>query len=174
MRHGRPAGAVRFLTDAQMFLSSYAFLFVLFGLRVENAAVRWTSFCLALLGVVIVALFLSGARANAGATFTLARVENRGADVASYLVTYLLPFIVIDAKSWGDYAAYVIFIVVVGAVYINSDMIYVNPLLYVFGRKVVSIEAGDGTRGMCIVRTIPSPGTDVQLVRIRDFLYVQT
>ena len=164
---------MRMLTDAQMFLSSYAFLFVLFGLRIDNGTVRWVSFGLAFLGVAIVATFLSATRRLQAYSVTLTRVENRGADVASYLVTYLLPFLVVDPRQLLDYVAYAVFVIVVGVVYTNSDMIYVNPLLYVFRRKVVYIEGDGETRGICIALAIPNIDKQLWVVRVRDSLYVE-
>jgi hypothetical protein len=42
------------------------------------------------------------------------RVEDRGAEVAGYLASYILPFVVVPEPGWSDLVGYAIFLVVRG------------------------------------------------------------
>jgi len=68
-------------------------------------------------------------------------VQSRDADLAGYLVGYLLPFVGAVAVDWQDVLAFVLFFAFVGIIYVNSRMIYVNPLLAIAGYHLYEVQA---------------------------------
>lgn len=109
-----------------MFLSSYAPLFAILAIRVESAPVRWVCVALAAAGIAALIAILTLNRRTAPAQSTLTAVRNAGAEAASYLAGYLLPFLVVAQPTVWDLTAYALFLAVVGLVTIKTGVIQVN------------------------------------------------
>lgn len=69
----------------------------------------------------------------------------RGEAVAGYLVSYLLPVIVLEPRASSDVAAVVVFLVALSVVYTRADLHYLNPLLPLLGYRIweLTVEAPD-------------------------------
>jgi hypothetical protein len=132
-----------------LFLSSYSPVFVLLALRAYGrvCAVVVLALVLLVLAIAGVALFLSIARRTEAQTMKVLSVQSRDTDLAGYLVAYLLPFVGVLAADWRDVLALALFIVFVGIVYVNSRMIYVNPLLAAFGYHLILVTATTDASG---------------------------
>jgi hypothetical protein len=126
-----------------LFLSSYAPVFVLLALRAYErvCAVVVLSLTLLVLALFGTVAFLLVARMKSPQQMTVISVEQRDGDLAGYLVAYLLPFLGFPASDWRDVLAIALFITFVGIVYVNSRMIYVNPLLALFGYHLILVRA---------------------------------
>jgi hypothetical protein len=130
-----------------LFMSSYTPLFLLVALRsignsdVLTAASGFLSLC----GTGGTVLFLVTVRKKTPGNYQLIEVENRDPDVTAYAATYLLPFLTVFSGSWQDLTSLAGFVAILGVVYVRSRLIYVNPLLAVFGYRlwrVIPITAG--------------------------------
>ena len=121
-----------------LFLSSYAPLFGLLAVRFEPRWLWISCPCSPLLGVVSLWLLL---RLDA----RLARTPPAGVcpgcrrGAAGYLATYLLPFLTVATPTVRDVLAYAGFLLVTAVVNIRSAVAQVNPLLYLFGYRVLSV-----------------------------------
>lgn len=162
----------RMIVDIQLFFSSYAPLFVMLGLRFQSTPLRIICFMIGAGGALCLLLILWQIRRGAPKRYRIERVEDRGDDVAGYLVTYLLPFLTIAEPSAGDIAAYAVFIAIVGVVYVRTGLIYVNPLLYVMGFRLFSVTASPGLDAMLIAKKQPVAGQEVWVSRFRSHLFV--
>ncbi len=159
--------------DIQLFISSYALLFVLLGLRFHGLPLRLSCFAIGATGIIALILIVRGIGHDEPETRRIERVDDRGADVAGYLVTYLLPFLAVAEPTVEDVAAYVLFIVIVGVIYVRSGMIYVNPLLYLFGYRLFSVTTRPGFDAMLIDKQPPVIGRDIWVARVRSHLFVR-
>ncbi len=121
-----------------LFFSSYTPLFVLLGLRsIERSdAILAASGALTMLGGAGTLLFMWTAQRKQAGIFTLLEVENRDPDVAAYAATYLLPFLAVFSGAWQDVVSLAAFIGLLGAIYVRSRLIYVNPLLTLLGFRL--------------------------------------
>jgi hypothetical protein len=122
----------RLVIDIRLFFSSYAPLFVLLGLRFEGMGLRIPCFALGALFALDLCLIMQQLRRGSPMKYRIQHVEDRGADVAGYVVTYLLPFLTVASPRGWDLAAYGLFIAIVGVIYVRSGLIYVNPLRRAF------------------------------------------
>jgi hypothetical protein len=161
------------LLNGRLFLSSYSPLFCLLGLRFENRNLAIACFLIAILsaGDLYLNLFLS--RRIAPGSYVVTNVEDRGAEVAGYLATYLLPFLTVPQPTVRELAAYGLFILVAGLIYVRSQMVQVNPLLYVFGLRLSSIQTEGGLSSYLISRSTPKVGSTLRAVRLRNYLLLQ-
>ncbi|HEV2857647.1 MAG TPA: hypothetical protein VGW80_04505 [Solirubrobacterales bacterium] len=126
-----------------LFLSSYTPVFLILALTEYGVSCVLFLLSIALLiaGVLGVALFAAVASRRTRQRMTVVDIEARDADLAGYLVGYLLPFVGIGADNWRDVAAFVLFFVFLGIVYVNSRMIYVNPILALLGYHLYEVKA---------------------------------
>jgi hypothetical protein len=144
-----------------LFLSSYAPLFALLAIRFDQAWL-WIS-CALLAGVGVGALWLLlrlDARSAPG-PHVLASANDAGPAAAAYLAGYLLPFLVIPTPTVRDVIAYVGFLAVAAAIHLRSSVVQVNPLLYVFGYRVLSVTDEQGLRAYMITRHTVSTGEQI-------------
>ena len=119
------------------FLSSYAALWVMLGLRFSSPVARaaligFGAVCMAYVAFV---LLRSGKERASNTTLTI--VGDGGAEVSGYLAAYLLPFLTVAKPGPFDVASYVIFVLVAGLVYVRSGLMQINPTVYVMGRRVL-------------------------------------
>jgi hypothetical protein len=130
-----------------LFLSSYMPLFFLVGLRSIDGSDGITIGCgvLVLAGAAGTTLFLSTATKKSRGRYRIIDVQKRDGDVAAYAATYLLPFVTVFSDDWRDILSLAAFVVFLGVLYVRSRLIYVNPLLAIFGYhlwQVIAVTAG--------------------------------
>jgi hypothetical protein len=119
-----------------LFLSSYAPLFAL--LAWTNRSTSWVWIVLtvvAALSVAALGLVLLTKVGDVGPRLVVARSSPDDGDVMAYVSTYLIPFLGLDLGKGTGIVVFVGFLLVVGVVYVNSNMLFVNPLLSLAGYR---------------------------------------
>lgn len=142
-------------TRILLFLSSYAPLLVIFGVR--NFFSRhwewgWGFIALAVLAVVILLIYLQIVQSSAPYSVNVVQVSTRSGETMSYIVTYLLPFLGVDFSKPNDAISMGIFFLVIGIIYVNSNLIYINPVLNILGFNLFEIETDTEKVGTLISR----------------------
>jgi Ni/Fe-hydrogenase subunit HybB-like protein len=134
---------------ALLFLSSYSPLFILLALRTfHKSAPMFILSCTALgIAIVGIALFAIAARLRSAETHRVLSAEARDGDLAGFAATYLLPFLGIFGAGWRDVLALALFIVLIGVIYVQSRMIFVNPVLIVFGYHIYFVQTTTAPSG---------------------------
>lgn len=156
-----PIGCQDWLARGLLFLSSYAILFGVLGVQfLGNWWPATIAFALCLAGFAILATMVRWAHHGSPDPYRIERVRDQGSDIAGYVVGYLLPLMVDDASPRKLFAV-AIFIAVVGTIYVRSDLVSINPLLYVFGYRVLEVTTGAGERRFLIARHAPIAQTKV-------------
>jgi hypothetical protein len=151
-----------------LFLSGYAPLFALLAIRFQLLGLTLGCAGLAVLGMGSLLLLLRlDARATPG-VHRLQRVKDAGAEAGAYLGAYLLPFLTVSTPTIRDVIAYAGFILVAGAVYLHSSVVQINPLLYLFGYRVVHVVDSNGLRAYLVTRRRPDVGQRIAATRFRD------
>jgi hypothetical protein len=124
----------RLLFRITLFLSSFSPLFALMAFANRGIPVAlWLLIGACVLGIgglVAVMVVLSS---QTGAAITVSRVVPKDGEVLSYVAAYLVPFFGVDLSNSNDVVLFCGFLVVLCIVYINSNMIFVNPLLSIAG-----------------------------------------
>ena len=70
----------------------------------------------------------------------LISTEPRQSDTAAYVVTYLFPFVAAPTNSVQDWLTYLVFIGILLALYVSSDLISINPLLALGGLRLYRVD----------------------------------
>ena len=158
-----------------MFFSSYAPLFGL--LAYTNHATSWAFWILiaitaaSALGLIAVMLSHLG---ETGPRLVVAHARPQDADVLAYIATYLIPFFGLDLSHRHQAIAFAAFVVVLMIVYVNSNMLFVNPLLSLAGYHTFEIEDRDGHSYSLIARRRDvAPGVTLQPSQITRTLRLE-
>jgi hypothetical protein len=163
------------MTACLWFLSSYAPLWAMLGLRFHPLGLRIGCFVLAALsaGVVTLLLYRRGGERPTDTPLTIS--GDAGADVSGYLAAYLLPFLVVGAPSATDVAAYVVFILVAGLIYVRSGLMQINPTVYLLRWRVLrgSVPAGRSRKEVFLItRADRRVGDELRAERFADRVYI--
>jgi len=161
------------LLRVRLFFSSYAPLFALLALRFEDKPLRIACALLAGGGVLTLAFLLHALKKKNATPYKIERVADQGPEVAGYIASYLSPFVLSTKPSVWDLIAYALFLLVVGVVYVRSNMVQVNPLLYVLSYRVVEVTTSDDWNGYLISRRKPSVGDQVLVSRFVNTLALE-
>ncbi|MFL5912949.1 MAG: hypothetical protein ACJ768_20580 [Gaiellaceae bacterium] len=127
-----------------MFLSSYAPLFVL--LAYVNRCSAWTwrvLVAIAAASVLGLALVMLEKAREQGPELKVAHSKPQDGEVLAYIATYLIPFLGLDLTSSNDIVLFCGFMTVLMLVYINSNMLLVNPLLSIAGYHAFEVTDPD-------------------------------
>ncbi len=168
------ATASDLIVELALFLCSYAPLFLILAIRFTEhwlEALCGGLFVLGLGGGLAVVLRYRGV---SGRSWTATRVEDRGAEVAGYLASYILPFVVVPEPSWRDLVGYAIFFLVAATIYIRSGMLQINPTLYLFGWRVFAVSLGDRWTGYALARGSLARGDSIEVRRVTERVFVAT
>lgn len=159
-----------------LFFSSYAPLFLIVAMR------GWQdSHCLAIgLGVVSVVavlvlfVFLRTARKLEADRIKVDSVASRDGDAMSYIVTYLLPFLAVKLNDMTDIGSLGMVLLVIAILYVNSNMIYTNPVLNIAGYHVFEIHDADGkTTALICKRAYIRTGSEIDVISLGDYVLLE-
>jgi hypothetical protein len=157
-----------------LFLSSYSALFFILALRFDRAPLAIGSGALAALGIAAAFWILGAERAKGSAAYEIAKTEDQGAEVTGYIATYLLPFVTLAQPTDRDVVSYLLFLCISALVYTGSDMLQVNPILYLMRRRVVKVTTPKGWVAYLITSSAPMPGETIQATTLASRVLVQT
>jgi hypothetical protein len=131
-----------------LFFSSYFPLFLIIGILLFSKS--WiATVVIVLLDVFFVCtlwLYLRACkRTNQHSFIKLCAYRQRDSEAMSYIASYVVPFASFSLDAIPQVLALAIFILMLLLLYVNSNMIYVNPLLNLMGYHLYEIEVEHGT-----------------------------
>jgi hypothetical protein len=158
-----------------MFLSSYSPLFALLAFTNRHVRGAWEILAAvsvaSLLGLGVVMIVI---RSERGPLLTVAHAKPQDGDVMAYIATYLIPFLSIDLGKTEDIVVLSGFLLVLMVVYVNSSMLFVNPVLSLARYHSFEIEDPDGhVYALFTRRTDVEPGTHLRPAQISRYLRVE-
>lgn len=163
-----------------LFLSSYvplaAILFILY--LQSQPILAWVALGLGLTGLLWLLIYFFGYIPRfSPIEDTVIEQHGRGGEVMGYIASYIVPFATISLNGWQQIVALVIFLAILGIVYINSDdMLRINPMLNVFGYRLYEVSLKHGFEGetyALITRHRITRGSTVWLVALKSGIYVE-
>lgn len=158
-----------------MFLSSYSPLFALLAYTGRHDRRIWVTLISAcvvsIVGLLIVMLTLRGQR---GPALTVAHSRPQDGEVMSYIAAYLIPFLGLDVATQSGAVTLVVFLLVLMVVYVNSSLLFVNPVLSCGGYRCFEVEDVDGHAYSVLTRRLDvPPGTTFHPAQISRFIRVE-
>jgi hypothetical protein len=129
-------------------------------------------FCLGLLSVVY---FFRRARSANEFAPVITRVEDVGGEATAYLASFVFPFLATSKPSLLDSVSYSVFGLIYIAVLVNTNLLAVNPLLYLFKIHVWRVESPNLSLGSALVIGRSRPVvSEAYLMSGHNNIYVQT
>ena len=157
-----------------LFLSSYAPLFLVFGLLDSFGGGVSTGVCLAAAGLGVASPFLvvgSSLRVQPQ-DLKIESVQPRDSDLVGYVATFLVPFAAVSATTGRERAALIVFVVLLAVLYARAQLFYVNPLLGLGGYRLFQVVSPHGASVVLISRRrFVSAGSTISARRLGDYVY---
>lgn len=164
------------LAQILLFVSSYSPLLLIFAgqLAFNQLLASLVLLAVALSGLVGLWVLLKQAYKNTKRYEVAQKASPLDGDVVGYLVVYLLPFLGVDLTKPESVLPFVIFLVLIGILYVNSHMVYINPILTLRGYHIYRVVTESGEAKAVISKRdyIPS-GTELGLRRVTNYVYVE-
>lgn len=158
-----------------LFLSSYAPMFFIFALRnpFQNWIAQLSFFVLGIISILVLILILKTCQSLAPEIVEVAEIEFKGSESMSYVVTYIIPFLGVDFSSAENYLSLLIMFFTLAILYMNSNLIYTNPLINILGYQIYRIQDIDG-RNIMLLTKEPSIKAKAKLsvIQIDGNIYV--
>lgn len=106
------------------------------------------------------------------------KVENVNSEIMAFVGTYFMPLMSFDfADHWTYLLVFVLLFVLIGIIYVKSDIYYINPTLLIFGFRVYRISGVFENRSFertVIVHGQLKPEDEIQYLDIdRNTAYVK-
>ena len=130
---------------------------------------------LGIVSLLITFLYMSRRKRKGGVSQAkITGVEKRDENVVSYIASYLLPFVTFPLDKPEQIAALLVFIGVLLILYINSNMIYINPMFNLVGYHLYEITIqSDQMSHYLIARQGIKPDKMLYFVEIGDNVYLE-
>ena len=168
-----PTLVIRFM----LFLSSYFPLALIFFILYITQYPVWAILILALglAGLAILILYFFSFAPRIGSfQEKVTGLQKRDGDVMSYIASYLIPFVAFPFGGWQQTGALLIFIGVLGIVYVNSNMIQVNPMLNLLGYHLyeITVEKSQVPHAF-ITHNRVALGSTIHIIDIGDGIFLE-
>jgi hypothetical protein len=164
------------LTRFVLFLSSYAPLMLIFAIRdpLKMRFSRYVFLTLAIVSLGLLWLFLRSGQRLAPHSITVQSAQVRDTEAMSYIVIYFLPFLQVSASNLGDAFSLLLVYAVVAVIYVNSNLIYINPVLNVVGYRLFEVASGSGKVSTLITRRdyVPS-GEQLNVASLGNYVLLE-
>ncbi|OEU63705.1 MAG: hypothetical protein BBJ57_05990 [Desulfobacterales bacterium PC51MH44] len=158
-----------------LFISSYFPLALIFAIQFflkSDYVCALTSIIIGGLGLIGMIIYLLAKNRINQITVTVVTIGRRDNDAMSYIVSYILPFIVLPTGDFGDKISLGIFLFVLCILYINSGMIHINPTLNLFGWHIYEITRTDGEVCSLLTRRKIKNNSEIEVVEMDDTIYI--
>ena len=163
-------------TRVVLFLSSYTPLFLIMAVRYSSAH-RYFALEMVLLAAVSVSLlfiYLNRSSTLAVDRAVVEKISGKDTEAMSYIVTYLIPFLDIKLDELSSSVSLLLLFFVVGVLYVNSNLIYINPTLNLLRYHLFEIELEGGkTSALLSRRGFIERGTSIPVVSLGEQILLE-
>ncbi len=163
---------VRFILFLCSYFPLFAILFVLLG--GDQPVLAWIFLGIGSLGLVISYLFFKRvAFKRSPIRGDIISRHARGSEIMGYIASYIVPCVTFSLSSGRQIIALVIFLLILGTVYIFSDdMVRINPVFNLFGFRLyeVTVEQGKDSFALITRRRVKC-GDKVLLIKVDNGIF---
>jgi hypothetical protein len=160
-------------------ISSYSPLIALLGLQTLrlDRRVGAAFVIVSLISVFCLWAFFKTHSRRAREPLTLKVVQQRDGDVMGYVITYLVPFVNTNYRSPDGSVdlltvlAITLLLGVILVIYVNANLIFINPVLALFGYRIYEVELAGSTAKKALLtrRTAVPLQTELRVVPISPY-----
>lgn len=159
-----------------LFLCSYSPLFVILFvlLGADQPVLAWIFLGVGLFGLAVTFIFFKFIVFNRSPIRGDITSRNaRGGEIMGYIASYIVPFATFSLGSIRQIIALVIFILILGVVYVCSDdMVRINPMFNLFGYRLYEVTSEQGKDSFALItRRRVKCGDRVLLVKVDNGIF---
>jgi len=159
-----------------LFVGSYtplALIFVVLYVGKQNvvAAIAGVCFVIGLLGPRVLLWLV--ATDTEPLTDKVVEGHTRGDEVMGYVAGYLIPFLALNLADWRQMLCLIIFVGILGYLYVTTDMLYINPILSLMGYKVYDVTLEKNGRYRIISHGRLRCGDSVLLAKVSSDVWLR-
>ena len=154
-----------------LFLSSYAplsFVFFFLFWKEDQRGVAWALAGIGLLSVMVLWIFLKVIRRTEPVEISVATVERKDTEALSYIASYVIPFVAVPGADVYQALALGVFFLVLAIIYINSNLIYINPTLTLLRYHLYEIADDKGNSYSLVSKNAVKRNSAIKAVVIGD------
>jgi hypothetical protein len=158
-----------------LFISSYAPLLVISFFQWHNKLphARYVFLAAAVMSVLTLSLYLRCAQKMAAQVVTIESSRSLNAEALNYIATYIIPFLDSRPEDWQYATGLAIFFTMLCIIYINSNMIHINPVLNVCGYRLLEVEIGGTICSLITRRRFLARETQINVRRLGDDILME-
>jgi len=165
-----------FAMRISLFLSSYFPLFIIFSIQ-NYSTHGFKALIPAIIGIVSLtglAIFLRWASNSSPRSITVSSIQRKDAEVMAYIASYLIPFMGLDFSKVENLISLLVFFFILMVIYINSNLIHINPMLNLASYHVYEIETDAGvTQTIISKKRRLARGCHISVIMIDDNLFLE-
>lgn len=163
------------LTRVLLFLSSYFPLtFIIYVLYVQkHRAVAITALTLGTIGLIGILIYFHILRQMNAKQIKVIGIQRRDGESMSYTVSYLVPFLALPSEGVEKSLALLVFVIVLCILYVNSNMIHINPMLSLWKYHLYEVTLEGNSVRFLITRERVAKDTVLRLVLVGDDICIQ-
>jgi len=159
-----------------LFLSSYTPLFLIMAVKYGSVH-RYFALSMVLLGAISVVLLLFYLKQSATLAVdhvVIEKISGKDTEAMSYIVTYLIPFLDIKLDEISSAVSLLLLFLVVGVLYVHSNLIYINPTLNLLRYHLFEIELEGGmTSALVSKRRFVERGASIPVVSLGEQILLE-
>lgn len=91
----------------------------------------------------------------------------------SYIASYVIPFLAVPFNGLEQALSLIIFFIVLGVIYVNSNMIHINPMLNIIGYTLYDVTLESGSTHSLITRRHIVRGESLSVVKIGEDILME-
>lgn len=105
----------------------------------KNLHFNLTMIILSVCSIIILICF-SSLKNDSSIKYKSETIQNSSSDILNYFITYLFPLLSMDINSPGSIIVNCLVFWLIGLLYVEGSMLYLNPMLILFRYHVIRIE----------------------------------
>lgn len=123
-----------------LFLSSYLPLFLLLAIKnwFDSRMVLILTFVsvYSLVWIIII----NNSKKGTSESYRVIKAKDKSQESLNYIIPYIISFIGFDLNKWQDWSALSILLLMLFMIYLNSELLYINPILSLFNYRIYSVK----------------------------------
>lgn len=101
----------------------------------------------------------------------ITKIKNLNYEHLTFLTTYIIPFICFELGDVGDTIIFSFLLIVIGAIYVKTNLFYSNPTLALLGYQIYSVETDLETDIILIAQGELKDGESFTNLKVADMVY---
>jgi hypothetical protein len=158
-----------------LFISAYTPLFLILCLKyVFNITYLMLCFVFFIVLNLLLIIFLEHVLKNKSFNEKeVENIENKTSNVLSYLLVFSISLLNLDLSIWRGWISLFILLIIIFAVFVRSDLLFLNPILTILGYKTYSAKLINGDNIVILSKKDEIGNSKMIIKRINKGFYIK-